>query len=216
MLRAAYEPLTALFDDRIDDARKIVHAVEHGWPEAIETPTYRFVLGLTRSRIARYRGDGVDALAVIEAQRRPIERAMMLTKEPLRIFMAHDRGCAAMCAAWSSSGRDRAAALDVARREADRLLAEPPPWARALGLPIIAAHEAALGQRALAGRTLEASGRAFLELGMAAYAAAAARRHGELTEQASAVARADAKLRELGAAAPESLARMLVPPVTGW
>jgi len=216
MLRAAYEPLTSLFEDRVDAARATVAAVERGWPEAIETPTYRYVLGLTRSRIARYCGDGVDALAVIEAQRRPIERAMMLTKEPLRIFMAHDRGCAAMLAAWSSSGRARTQALAIARHEADHLLGEPPPWARALGLPIIAAHEAALGQRALASSTIEASRRAFLEQGMAAYAAATARRHGELAESASAVARADASLRDLGAAAPESLARMLVPPVVGW
>jgi hypothetical protein len=200
-----------LFEDRVDAARRTVESVEQGWPEAIETPTYRFVLGLTRSRIARYTGDGVASLAAIEAERRPIERAMMLTKEPLRIFMAHDRGCAAMLAAWCSSGRDRARALAVARHEADRLLGEPPPW-----LPIVAAHEAALGRRALATRTLEASTRAFLELGMAAYAAASMRRTGELTESASVVARADARATQCGAVAPESLARLLVPPVTGW
>ncbi len=216
MLRAAYEPLTALFEDRVDAARATVKAVEEGWSAAIQTPTYRYVLGLTRSRIARYVGDGVQSLAAIDAERRVIERAMMLTKEPLRIFMGHDRGCAAMLAAWSTSGRERSRALALGRAEADRLLGEPPPWARALALPIVAAHEAALGQRALATRTIEASRRAFLEQGMAAYAAAAARRHGELTESASAVASADARLRDLGATAPESLARLLVPPVLGW
>ena len=216
MLRSAYEPLTALFEDRLVDARAVVADVEQGWPEAIETPTYRYVLGLTRSRIERYAGDGPASLNAIEVQRRPIERSMMLTKQPLRIFLGHDRGCAALLAAAASQGARRREALRIGKREADKLLAEPTPWGRAMGLPLLGAHEAALGRVDRAAERLDAARRAFLEQGMLAYAAVAARRIGELAGSVEAVSRADATLLEMGAVRPESLARMLLPPVIGW
>lgn len=216
MLRGAYEPLTLLFEDRIDDARAVVAAVERGWPEAIETATYRYVLALTRSRIERYCGNGVASLAAIDEQLRPIERSLMLTKQPLRIFMSHDRGCAALAAAFCEQGRARARALSTARSEADRLLAEPTPWGRAMALPLVAAIEAAGGRIEPALRTLDAAERAFLEQGMRAYAIVVALRRAELRGASRAAAEAAASLRELGTSAPEALARLLLPPVVGW
>jgi hypothetical protein len=216
MLRGAYEPLTLLFEDRIDDARAVVTSVERGWPEAIETSTYRYVLALTRSRIERYCGNGVASLAAIDEQLRPIERSLMLTKQPLRIFMSHDRGCAALAAAFCEQGRARARALSTGRAEADRLLAEPTPWGRAMGLPLVASIEAAAGRVDLATRTLDAAERAFLEQGMRAYAIVVALRRAELRGASRAVAEAAASLRELGTTAPDALARLLLPPVVGW
>ncbi len=216
MLRGSYEPLTLLFADRPAEARALVAMVEERWVDDLETPTYRYVLALTRSRIERYCGDGVASLAAIDDQLGAIRRSMMLTKQPLRIFMSHDRGCAALAAAWSQRGRARDRALAVGKAEADILMGEPTPWSRAMALPLVAAHEAACGQPAAAARTLVTAKRAFLEQGMRAYASVAALRHGELVADDDAAAHARRELADAGAADPDALARLLLPPVLGW
>lgn len=216
MLRSAYEPLSLLCADRLADARAVVATVERGWTDAVQTSTYRYVLALTRSRVARYAGDGETALAVIEAERATIKRAMMLTKQPLRIFFGHDRGCAALWAAWSTSGKARRSALAIAAEEATRLHAEATPWGRAAALPLLAGHAAATGDSAVAARHMLAAERAFRELGMAALVNVAARRRGELADDAEAIARADVAMVEIGVVAPQAFARWWLPPCVGW
>lgn len=219
MLRVSYEPVCMLFDDRTSDARRVLAELRRAWPAELDTPTYHYVLAMTASRIERYSGGGARALAAIEEQWNPIERSLMLTKQPLMIFMAHERGCAALHAAFAERGAARRRASIIARDDSDRLLRERTPWSRAMAGPLVAALHAAAGERDAALQAAIAAERSFVEQAMPVFAAAMVRRRGELlggSDGAASIARADAVLREHGAAAPAAMTSLLTPPLVGW
>ncbi len=217
MLRLAYEPMALLVENRVDRADAVLAEVAARWPAPLETATYRYVLAMTRSRIDRYAGRGVRALAAIDEHWQSIERSFMLTKQPLRLFMLHERGCAALAAAAASDGRQRKRLLARARADAERLVADGSPWSQALALPLLASLYAVSGDTPRARETLVASERAFMERGMPIYAAVMLRRRGQLIGGGGGddmIARADAALTKAGVVAPARLADQLAPPIT--
>ena len=219
MLRIANETMVRLADDRVDEGLVEIERLAQHWAVSLSTATYAFVVALARSRLLRYAGDGVAALVAIDERWRAIERSFMLTKQPLRIFMLHDRGCAALAAAQACTGKARSDALERARADARRLWDESTRWARAMALPLFASLHAADGEPARALQTTTQAERAFVEQGMPLHAASALRRRGELEGGALGVdiiATADAALAGHGVARPVAFARHLLPPVVGW
>ncbi len=219
MLRIAGQSMAQLADDRADEGLAEQQALLQRHPTAGATATYAFVLALSRSRLLRYLGDGDAAVAAIDERIRTIERSFMLSKQPLRIFLQHDRGAALLTAAQQHHGTTRARLLARARADATALLQEDTRWSRAMSLPLFAALHAADGEPARAAQTLLECERAFVEQGMPLHAASALRRRGELQGGplgAEIVATADAALQEHGAVRPVAFARHLAPPVLGW
>jgi tetratricopeptide (TPR) repeat protein len=219
MLRVSYGPIEYLAADDLEGARTELADCQVAWPDQLARSTFLYVAVLTDSRIARYAGDGAAAWLPFERWFRDIERSLMLERPPLRIFMLHDKGCAAALAAHGSHGDERTRFLRRAEGTARRLEREPGPWGAAMAAPIVAALQAADGSTAEARCMLEAGIAAFELLGMQLYAHAASRRLGELLggeDGRARIERADTAMRAEGIASPERMAGMLVPPVLGW
>lgn len=219
MLRVSYGPIEYLAADDVEGARRELSDCHGEWPDQLARSTFLYVAVLSESRIERYAGRGEASWLPFERHFADIERSLMLERPPLRIFMLHDKGCAAALAAHGSRGKERARCLREAAAAARGLDKEHGPWAAAMAAPITAALRAAEGTPAAARGVLEQAIAAFEPLGMRLYAQAAGRRLGELQGGDEGLARvqaADAAMRDEGVAAPERMAMMLVPPVLGW
>jgi hypothetical protein len=112
--------------------------------------------------------------------------------------------------------------LKIARRDLRAVQRERTKWGDALAGLIAASIAAAEGRGDDVVRSLQNAQASFEALSMAAHAAAAGVRLGEWSGGAqggTVVAEAEDgldRLRELGAASPQRMARMLAPPVLGW
>ncbi|MCH9682185.1 MAG: hypothetical protein K0V04_12175, partial [Deltaproteobacteria bacterium] len=219
MLRVSYGPIEFLAADAVEDARAELDECRELWPDQLSRSTFLYVEVLTHSRIERYAGRGEASWKAFVDRWDAIDRSLMLSRSPFRVFMLHDKACAAAVAAHQADGARRAARLREATELVDKLCREPGPWGAAMAGPIEASLHVARGEpeeaRALLTRTIAA----FEPLGMELYAHATRRRHGELgdsPEDHAQVVEADAAMRAEGVVDPERMAGMLVPPVQGW
>jgi tetratricopeptide (TPR) repeat protein len=218
MLRAAFEPILHLFGGNLDAARRAYADLEREHAGPLSTSTYRYTLVLTQSRIERFAGRGRPAWAPFEQHGAAVRRSLMLTKQPFRIFMAHDRALAALQVAHEDRSARRRF-LRIARAQARVLQREGTRWSRAMATPIEASLAAAAGDLESAIAALHRGERLFTEAGMTVYAACARRRRGELlgaSTGAELLAEADAVMQARDVADPRRLTDMFTPPVTGW
>jgi hypothetical protein len=144
---------------------------------------------------------------------------LMLTKQPFRTFLLHDRACSALWVARDAAAPRRAAMLRQAQANARSLQRQRTRWAHVMGLSISTVISHAQGHRERALEQALVTERGLEELGMSVYAAAMTKRRGELlggAMGASLVDDAEARLRRAGITATTQMADMLVPPVLGW
>jgi hypothetical protein len=219
MIGVAFEAVPALAAGDVKTARKIMAAHRQRWPGQLESSTYRYVSLLTDGRIERFDRCPDRAWAVYEAQWPAIRRSLMLTKQPFRVFLHHERACSALWAASVSRGRPRRKLLAVAERDAAKLRDEGTPWSEAMALTLGPALWIARGDRPRALETAADAQRALLERGMAVHAAAQGIRHGELLgghEGDTLIEASIDAMRRRTITAPRPIADMLLPPVLGW
>jgi eukaryotic-like serine/threonine-protein kinase len=219
MIRMAFGPMPALAAGDPLRARAVLAECEAECPSQLQTSTYSYVRMLTRARLDRWARRSFSAWKAYEDSWPIIVRSLMLTKQPFRTFSLQERACSALWVAHDAAPPRRAAMLREAQANATTLSRQKTRWACAMGLSIAAVvshveghHERALEQALAAERGLE-------ELGMSVYAAAMAKRRGELqggAAGASLVADAEARLRRAGIVATTEMTDMLVPPVLGW
>ncbi len=218
MLRAAFEPILHLFAGDLVAARRAYAALEREHAGPLGTSTYRYTLVLTQSRVERYAGLGRPSWEPFDRHGAAVRRSLMLTKQPFRIFMAHDRALAALQVAHEEPSARRRF-LRVARAQARTLQDERTRWSRAMAAPIEASIAAAAGDLEAALTALQRGERLFTEAGMTVYAACVRRRRGELvgaTVGAQLIAEADAVMHERDVADPRRLTDMFTSPVVGW
>jgi ATP/maltotriose-dependent transcriptional regulator MalT len=218
MLRAAFEPILHLFEGDLEEARRSYAALEREHAGPLGTSTYRYTLVLTESRIERFAGLGRPAWEPFARHGAAVRRSLMLTKQPFRIFMAHDRGLAALQVAHEEPSARRRF-LRLAQKQARTLNDEHTRWSRAMAAPIEASLAAAHGDLEQALAALERGERLMTEAGMTVYAACVRRRRGELlgaSVGAELIADADDVMRSCDVADARRLTDMFTPPVTGW
>ncbi len=219
MLRVSHGPIEYLAADAVEDARAELDECRAQWPDQLSRSTFLYVEMLTGSRIERYAGQGEASWRVFEDRWEAIERSLMLERSPFRIFMLHDKACAATLAAHQGEGEMRATRLRQASALAERLTREKGPWGPAMAGPIEASIQAAQGHLEQAAATLTRTIAAFEPLGMHLYAHATRRRRGELglgDHAQDEITTADEAMRSEDVADPARMAGMLVPPVLGW
>jgi hypothetical protein len=145
-------------------------AVTGRWPDAsFGTPEYHAILA--DCHIALYAGELGDAHARIEAAWPLIERALLLRIQFVGVDLRFLRARSALAA--SRAAPDRRALIRIAERERSRIARDPSPVARPY-------HALLGGLLAGAPDLLDDAARGFDELAMAAHAAAARFRRGEL------------------------------------
>ncbi|MCB9714653.1 MAG: protein kinase [Myxococcales bacterium] len=219
MLRVSYGPIEYLVVDDVAGARAELAECHAQWPDQLSRSTFLYAAVLAESRIERYADRGEAGWQALERHWAAIEGSLMLRRQPFRIFMSHDRGCAAALAAHQARGREREARLRVVAELAEQLMDERGPWGRAMAGPLQAARLAAAGRLDDARRCLELTQEGFASLGVELYVHAVGRRLGELLGGEAGrerIARADEAMRAEGIGEPARLAAMLVPPVLGW
>jgi serine/threonine protein kinase len=181
-----------LAGDRVDDLRRAEHDAMAAWAPPGFHLQHLCAL-LARVAADLYEGDGMRALATLEADWEAMRRSLLF-KAAIPRTEGHDmRGRAALGAAACSSGPTREAALRIARDAADRLLGEPTDLARALGLTLSAGHLHLSEQRSEAVSAYRQAAELLDRLDMTGYAACARLALGDVL--------ADAEGRQLGGAA---------------
>jgi hypothetical protein len=219
LLRVAFGPMPALAAGDPERARAVLAECEAQCPSQLRTSTYGYVRMLTRARLDRYARRSFGAWKAYEEHWPIVVRSLMLTKQPFRTFSLQERACSALWVAHDAAPPRRAEMLRRAEADAATLHRQGTRWARAMSLSIsmVVSHVRGRRERAL-GQALEAE-RGLEELGMSVYAAAMAKRRGELlggTQGAALVGDAEARLRRAGIEATTQMTDMLVPPVLGW
>ncbi|MEX1366915.1 MAG: protein kinase [Nannocystaceae bacterium] len=223
MLRVSYGPLEFLAIDDVEAARGELADCHALWPDQLARSTFLYTAVMAESRVERYAGRGEASWQAIDQHLSAIEGSMMLRREPFRIFLFHDQGCAAALAAHEASQQADAERRETRLREAsglaDRLAGENSPWGRAMAGPIAASVSAARGNVEQAVDGLRQTIEGFRSLGMQLHAHASSRRLGELLggdEGQAKIDAADEAMRAEGIVDPARMAMMLVPPVLGW
>jgi len=219
MIRVAFGCMPALAAGDPERARAVLTECETRWPSQLRTSTYGYVQMLTRARLDRYARRSFGAWKAYEEHWPVVVRSLMLTKQPFRTFSLQERACSALWVAHDAAPPRRAAMLRRAEADAATLERQKTRWAHAMSLSISAVVSHVRGHRERAIAQALAAERGLEELGMSVYAAAMAKRRGELlggTEGAALVADAEARLRSAGIEATTQMTDMLVPPVLGW
>ncbi|MGK4009163.1 AAA family ATPase [Sorangium sp. So ce1036] len=171
---------------------------------------------VARAHIGLYLGEGEATHRFFSEQRAGIESSLAVRIQAVRIIITHLRACAALAAAATSS--DAEALIDEATRAARKLDAEHVPWADPLAASLRAAAAASRGEAELSAQLLADAARGFEAAGMALYAAAARRRHGELQqgdEGRAEVEAANGWMQEQGIVNPDRMTAMLLPGFPG-
>ncbi len=219
MIRVAFGPMPALAAGDLPRARAALAECEAQCPSQLETSTYAYVRMLTRARIERYAGCPFAAWKSLEDQWPAVVRSLMLTKQPFRTFLFYDRACTALWVAHRAAAPRRAAMLREAKTSAAKLRRQGTRWARTVELSIAAVLAHVEGRRGEALERALACERGLQELGMSVYAAAMAKRRGELQggeAGAALVADAEARMRAAGIVAVAEMTDMMMPPMLGW
>ncbi|MGK3998017.1 serine/threonine-protein kinase [Sorangium sp. So ce1024] len=211
-LRSSQSNAYWLLGDDPDAAQRQAQDAIRSWSKAgFQLQSY-FDL-VARAHIGLYRGEGEATHRLFAEQRSGIESSLVLRIQAVRIIITHLRACAALAAA-SDAPSDAEPLHEEALRAARKLDAEHMPWADPLAASVRAAVAASRGEPEAALQSLADAVRGFESAGMALYAAAARRRHGELLqgdEGRAAVAAANAWMQDQGIVSPDRITRMLLP-----
>jgi eukaryotic-like serine/threonine-protein kinase len=161
-------------------------------------------------QIDLHEGAGRAALARVERIWPAFERSLLRRFRPFRIEARFLRARSALAAA-ADGGDDRARLLEIARREAAHLAAEPLPWADVLAATVRAGAAHAAGERARVPALLEAAAAAATAADMHLLARAVRHRRGAWCGEPALAEEAAAAMRRERIADPEAVARLLVP-----
>jgi hypothetical protein len=165
---------------------------------------------IAETQIDLYQGDGERAYQRFVAGWPALRRSLLLQMQHTRIVAVHLRGRAALAGGLSATGNERTARLRLARECANRLR-RGTGWGRAMASLLYAGIEQAEGHAAEAGawirHAIEETGRHELAL----FKAAAQMAAGAMGGAPATAAAGETWMRDSGAKAPRSLARMLAP-----
>jgi serine/threonine protein kinase/tetratricopeptide (TPR) repeat protein len=165
---------------------------------------------IAETQIDLYEGEGDRAHRRFAEGWAPLRRSMLLQMHHTRNVAVHLRGRAALAGALGATGSERCARLKLARACAAQL-GRAGGWGGAMAAPLHAGIAHAEGNAAESAtwlrRAIDETGTHQLALFKAAAQVAAA----ELGGDADTAAAGEAWMRDNGAKAPRSLARMLVP-----
>jgi hypothetical protein len=211
ILRARMVPVLHLAADEPAAVQPSVESVMWGWrPDQLSVPRYWQLL--SEMQAALYAGDAAAALATIQRRRRDLARSLPLRVQVTRVRLLQARAIAALGAAHAGAARQQN--LQLAKRDAARLMAERAPWARAMALGLRAGEAALQGSVAHGVSLFEQAEDGLLAAGMLLDAAAARRRRGELlggAQGAQLVAEANHVMSRQGIRNPSAFSRLLVP-----
>lgn len=219
MFRVSYLPRCRLASGDLERAESELEGCRERWPGQLREVTFGYAWLLSQGQIDRYAGRGPEAWQKTESVRRRIQRSLMLTKQPFRIFVAQDEAANALACAHADPGdRDRWIAratknIRILRRE------KGARWAHALAALFEGIAEVAQGRHAQAADRLADAEQRFDARDMVVYAAVARRLRGEVEggEQGRRqVEEADAVLTKHGIRDPARMAATLGGPVSGW
>ena len=165
---------------------------------------------------ALYQGRAADALALVEERRPGFERSLVRRIQMVRIEWTHMHARAALAVAATTSGRERAAAMSLARTCMRRVASERAPWTGALHATCEAALARLGGDDAAAAAALERAAAAATESSMELHGAVARHRLGETRgggDGRAQVAAAEAWMKKRAIVNPAAIVRMIAP---GW
>ncbi|WP_437983549.1 serine/threonine-protein kinase [Sorangium sp. So ce117] len=212
-LRSSQSNAYWLVGDDPDSALRQAQDAIRSWSKAgFQLQSY-FDL-VARAHIGLYRGEGEATYRLFAEQRAGLESSLVLRIQAVRIIITHLRACAALAAAAASTPADAEPLYEEATRAARKIDAEHMPWADPLAAAVRAAIAAARGEGEVAVQQLADAVRGFEAAGMALYAAAARRRHGELLkgdEGRAAVEAANGWMHDQGIVSPDRMTAMLLP-----
>jgi hypothetical protein len=205
-------------DDPGEAARQADDALAPWRAGAFQLPQYLHLVA--KAQTALYAGDAREALRIVDRAWPRVVTSMTLYVQNLRVTLRHLRARCALAVAAQSSRHSlaRRRMLRLARAEASRLAREDVAWAPPLAMTIEGGVLATTGEIEGAAERFERAAAALRSVDMKLFAAATDHEHGRLIGGAAGRA-----LRTIGessmidedVAAPERLAAMLVPGVTG-
>jgi hypothetical protein len=172
-------------------------------------PHFMYVQG--GAAIDIYLGRGADAHRRIVAAWRELAQARLVRVQYVHISLLDTRGRAAMAAAASSAGRDRAGLLVDARRCARQLRAVRASWSIPLGDAIDAGAAILDNDRSTALAHLARCTAGFTSADMALHAATARLVHAELAGDTTSAGRERDVARNLGVRDVERFSSLLLP-----
>jgi hypothetical protein len=214
-VRARLAPVVCLArgDDRAAAAEIERGRAEWSRPDFDVHAWWRLEIGVT---VRLYGGDVVGARELVEADRRRLQRSQLLHLTILRTIAAGLRGRTgvALAALPGTDARERSRLLRAAAGDAALAQRQAVGGAAPWGLLLRAAIEEMNGRRDRAAESLARAEREFADSEMAAHAAVAVLRRGQITAGdggRALVAAADERLRELGMSDPRRWADACAP-----
>jgi hypothetical protein len=118
--------------DAADEAEWRVNESRRRWSQrGYQVP--HFLAWMSSINVMLYRGRGADALALVERERRLIERSFLLRIQLIRVIDCDITGRAALSAARQAAPSERRRLLKNAAMSAKALEREGSPWATGLG-----------------------------------------------------------------------------------
>jgi tetratricopeptide (TPR) repeat protein len=210
-------PFLALADDDPADSDAYLGEALARWPHAGYHVQHVSLLW-SRSRLDLYRGDAGASLARFDREWAPMRRALHLRGQLTRVTALDCRGRSALSLAIERGAAGRASAgalLARAERDAMALAREGEAWVAPYADRLRGLLALRRGNEAEAARRLRAAHEGFARSGATLDAAVAQRRYGQIVGGdvgRSAVAAADAGMRQLGVRNPEAMTRMLSAP----
>jgi hypothetical protein len=211
IFQSGFGNLSWLIADEPQAAGRAIEEARAEWQqEGFGIPHYLDMVA--RAHRALYLGEAWPAWEVVAREWRGLEGSFLLRIQGIRVNALNLRArCAlAQAAAAMQPGRF----LDSAERDAHRILRERMAWSDGLAWSVLGLAAAARGDRALGRERLARSGQLFERAGMRLHATVARWRAGQVGGGPSAEGVADearAWLAGVGVAAPDRLARVILP-----
>lgn len=201
--------------DEVELAREEVEGSLQRWSQqGFHLQHYWHMIGTVE--IGIYGGSGVGAWRQLQSRWPELERSLLLRIQFTRLEAWHLRARAALAAAaqLGPDGGETPSLRRYTRVAIRRIRREGASWGMALAGLLDAGLQSLHGHRSKALTLLESAAEALGSRDMTLYAAAARRRHGQLTggpQGAEAVAAADASMVEFGVENPARMADLLAP-----
>jgi hypothetical protein len=210
LLRVTRGNLYWLILGRPDEARAMADAALPRTDAPDQFHIHDYLRLQAHVQIDLYAGAGPAALERIEAVWPAFERSLLRRSRQLRIESLYLRARSALAAA-EAAGADRARLVELARRTAARLLAEPLPWAHAAAAAVRAGAAHAAGEHDRLPALLEAAAAAATAADMHLLAHAVRHRRGQWCGEPALAEDTAAALRRGRIADPAAVVRLLAP-----
>jgi hypothetical protein len=202
--------LAHLAADRPDEADRAWSEAIVKWPHRHYDLTRNWALH-ARVETALYRGDGAAAWRAVQQEWPDLEGSQLLRVQLVRIISLDFRARSAIAAAFQAGHDEKKGLLSAAHADAARIAKEGTPWGDALADHLRAAILFERGGEGDALALLKHAERQYRAVDMRLHAAAASRRIGQLSSEASRLAEADEFMRAQGVLRPERMAFLLSP-----